>query len=53
MTTFLTDTIDVQLDPWVSRIMARAEGGAKPLSHPGCPVSNIFNKEVFVYESGN
>ena len=22
----------------VSRIMPRAEGGAKPLSHPGCPL---------------
>ena len=23
--------------PWVSRIMPWAEGGAKQLSHPGCP----------------
>ena len=22
---------------WVSRIPPRAEGGTKPLSHPGCP----------------
>ena len=25
----------------VSRIMPWAEGGAKPLSHPGCPLSHI------------
>ena len=29
---------------WVSRIMPWAEGGAKPLSHPGCPYFYIFNK---------
>ena len=23
---------------WVSRIMPQAEGGTKPLSHPGCPI---------------
>ena len=26
---------------WVSRIPPRAEGGAKPLGHWGCPVSNF------------
>ena len=28
----------------VSRITPWAEGGAKPLSHPGCPGSRILNK---------
>ena len=28
---------DMGLDPGVSRIMPWAEGGAKPLSHLGCP----------------
>ena len=26
----------------VSRITLWAEGGAKPLSHPGCPLSRFF-----------
>ena len=29
---------------WVSRITAWAEGGAKLLSHPGCPINKIFKK---------
>ena len=28
---------DVGLEPWVSRITPGAQGGAKPLSHPGSP----------------
>ena len=27
----------------VSKITLWAEGGAKPLSHPGCPIFVIFN----------
>ena len=27
---------------WVSRITPWAEGGAKPLSHPGCPIKQNF-----------
>ena len=30
---------------WDSRIRPWAEGGAKPLSHPGIPVSIILNKQ--------
>ena len=33
---------------WVSRIKPWAEGGAKPLSHPGCPI--IFNCEICLFE---
>ena len=29
---------------WVSRITPWAEGGAKPLSHPGCPTISFKNK---------
>ena len=29
---------------WVSRIRPWAEGGTKPLSHPGCPDSKDFDK---------
>ena len=38
---------DVGLDPaWVSRITPWAEGGAKPLSHWGCPKVGSFNLKV-------
>ena len=30
---------------WVSRIMPWAEGGTKPLSHPGCPNKGAGFKE--------
>ena len=30
---------------WDSRITPWAEGGAKPLSHPGCPKSNILEQK--------
>ena len=33
---------------WVSRIMPWAEGGAKLLSHLGCPVCSFFKKR-FIY----
>ena len=37
---------------WVSRIMPWAEGSAKPLGHPGCPIHvlqipDIINDETF------
>ena len=28
---------------WVSRITSWAEGGTKPLSHPGCSYSSFLN----------
>ena len=31
---------------WVSRIMPWAEGGAKPLSHPGRPIYNKIFKPL-------
>ena len=38
----------------VSRIMPWAEGGAKPLSHPGCPLSALifffFKIYLFIHE---
>ena len=35
---------DVGLDPAVSRITPWAEGGAKRLSHPGCPNLVCFSR---------
>ena len=35
--------------PLVSRIRPRAAGGAKPLSHPGCPGSNFFSFLFFFF----
>ena len=32
----------------VSRIMPWAEGGAKPLSHPGCPVCVCLKSRLFM-----
>ena len=34
----------------VSRITPWAEGGAKPLSHPGCPVSRILKGDIVSQE---
>ena len=36
----------------VSRVEPQAEGGAKPLSHPGCPGSKFLSKklETFSFE---
>ena len=31
----------------VSRITPWAEGGAKPLSHQGCPLVSLLNKNIF------
>ena len=31
---------------WVSRITPWAEGGAKPLSHPGCPCHNFLENKI-------
>ena len=33
---------------WVSRITPWAEGGAKPLSHPGCPKSSPLNVNLIL-----
>ena len=33
---------------WVSRITPWAEGGAKPLSHSGCPKMQILIQKVWV-----
>ena len=36
---------------WVSRITPWAEGGAKPLSHPGCPPIHFFLRfYLFIHE---
>ena len=35
---------DAGLDTGVPRIIPRAEGGAKPLGHRGCP-SSVFNRD--------
>ena len=35
----------------VSRIMPWAEGGTKPLSHPGCPSFRFMNKQQKVQRS--
>ena len=35
-----------RITSWVSRISPWAEGGAKPLSHPGCPGTDILAGEA-------
>ena len=36
---------DMGLDPGSPRITPWAEGGAKPLSHPGCPCLSVLNDD--------
>ena len=35
----------------VSRIMPWAEGGAKPLNHPGYPLSYIINEDIDLFNA--
>ena len=34
---------------WVSRIMPWAEGGIKPLSHPGIPPQTFLKKIIYLF----
>ena len=40
---------DAGLDLGSLSIMPWAEGGAKPLSHPGCPELSLFFFLIFIY----